>query len=116
MKRLTCLALAATVALASACATSAGTQAAQQRPVTTVQVENQALYDMTVYVVRGGQRIRLGLATGLSKTRFTIPQGILFGLTSLRFVADPVGGRNTPVSEEIMVQEGEEVVLRIPAQ
>jgi len=116
MKRLRWLALAAAMGFASACVTSGGRQAAQDRPVTTVQVDNQALYDMTVYVIRSGQRIRLGLATGLSKTRFTIPQGILFGLTSLRFVADPVGGRSTPVSEEIMVQEGEEVVLRIPAQ
>lgn len=109
------LALVSSLAFASACASSgSGNQDSQQRPKTTVEVDNQALLDMTVYVVRGGQRVRLGIATGLSKTRFTIPQGIVFGSTSLRFLADPIGGNATPVSEEISVSEGEEVVLRIP--
>jgi len=55
------------------------------------------------------------MATGLRRTRFKLPQGLVFGSTSLRFMADPVGGSATPVSEEIQVTEGEEVVLRIPA-
>jgi hypothetical protein len=36
------------------------------------------------------------------------------GITTLRFFADPIGGNRTPVSEEITVQEGDEVGLRIP--
>lgn len=115
MRKVRWLALAATLAFGSACASSgsAGPDR-QERPRTTVQVDNQALADMTVYVLRGSQRVRLGLATGLSKTRFTIPQGIVFGVTSVRFLADPIGGKATPVSEEITVSEGEEIVLRIP--
>ena len=70
---------------------------------------------MTIYVLRGSERIRLGTATGLRDTRFTIPQGIIFGATALRFLADPIGSNRTPVSEEITVQEGEEVLLRIPS-
>jgi hypothetical protein len=114
MRRIKWLMLAAIVAAASACASAAGRAAAEKRPATTVEVDNQALADMNVYVLRGSQRIRLGLATGLSRSRFTIPRGIVFGATSLRFLADPVGGNATPVSEEITVTEGEEVVLRIP--
>jgi hypothetical protein len=114
MTRLKWLALVAAVASIAACASAAGKQAAAARPRTMVEVDNQALADMNIYLVRGGQRIRLGMATGLSKTQFTIPQGIVFGSTSLRFMADPVGGRATPVSEEITVVEGEVVVLRIP--
>ena len=111
MKNLKWIVLAVTIALLPACATGKGVQ---PRVATTVEVDNQALADMNVYIVRGSQRIRLGMATGLRKTRFTIPQGIVFGATSLRFLADPVGGSATPVSEEITVSEGEEVVLRIP--
>jgi hypothetical protein len=35
-------------------------------------------------------------------------------LTSLRFLADPIGSNRTPISEEITVEVGDEVVLRIP--
>jgi hypothetical protein len=77
-------------------------------------VDNQALLDMTIYVLRGSQRVRLGTANGLSKTRLSIPAGILFGATSLRFIADPIGGNRSPVSEEVIVNEGEEIGLRIP--
>lgn len=102
-------------ALLAGCASSGtGGNAAEQREPTIVIVDNQALLDMTVYALRGVQRIRLGTATGLSKTRFTIPRGIIFGATPLRFLADPIGGNRTPVSEEITVSEGEEVVLTIP--
>ena len=113
MRKFAWLAVAASLVFIAACG-SARSQSSQQGLKTTVEVDNQALADMTVYVLRGGQRVRLGLATGLSKTRFTIPPGIVFGLTTLRFYADPIGGRATPVSEEITVSEGEEVVLRIP--
>ena len=112
MRRLGWLALAAVVAFVpAACATGKGVE---QRPQTLVEVDNQALADMTVYVFRGSQRVRLGMATGLRKSRFALPRGIVFGSTSLRFQADPVGGSATPVSEEISVTEGETVVLRIP--
>lgn len=114
MKSLTWIALAASLAFVSACGSSRSGGQDTTRLETFVEVDNQALLDMTIYVVRGGQRVRLGMATGLSRTRLTIPSGIVFGATTLRFLADPVGARATPVSEEISVREGETVVLRIP--
>ena len=111
MKRFVLTLLAVAIPVVSACATGKNLQPGV---ATTVEVDNQAVADMTVYVLRGSQRVRLGLATGLRKTRFTIPQGIVFGATTLRFYADPIGGSASPVSEEIVVTEGEEVVLRIP--
>jgi hypothetical protein len=50
----------------------------------------------------------------LSKTRMTVPASITNGVTSLRFIADPIGGTRNSVSEEITISEGEEIGLRIP--
>jgi len=96
------------------CTTAAGRRQAAATPRTTVSVENQALLDMTIYVISGSQRIRLGTARGLNTTELTIPPSIVFGVSTLRFQADPIGGSRTPVSETISVSEGDEVVLRIP--
>lgn len=79
-----------------------------------VQVENQGFADMVIYAVSGGQRIRLGLATGNSTRTFTIPRYLVGGATPVQFLADPVGGNQTPVSETMAVQPGDLVTLTIP--
>jgi len=84
------------------------------QPRTTVRVENQGFADMTVYAIRSGQRVRLGIATGSNTAVFVIPANLIFGATPLRFLADPIGGRGTPVSDEITVQPGDQVRLVIP--
>ena len=114
MKFLRVLLLAAVCAVVPACASSGTNAAASEREVTTVVVDNQALLDMTIYVLRGAQRIRIGVAPGLNKTRLTIPSGIVSGATSIRFLADPIGSNRTPISEEVTVGEGDEIGLRIP--
>ena len=81
---------------------------------TVVQVDNQGFLDMTVYAARSSQRVRLGIATGNAKTNFNIPSVLMSGLTPLRFVADPIGGRRASVSQEITVAPGDTVVLTIP--
>lgn len=96
------------------CSTAAGRRQAAAIQRTTVTVDNQALLDMTIYVFSGSQRIRLGTATGLGKTVMTLPNSIVFGASSLRFQADPIGGSRTPLSETINVSEGDDILLRIP--
>lgn len=81
-----------------------------------VQVQNQGFTDMVIYALNGGQRIRLGLATGNSTKSFTIPRYLVGGAGPVRFLADPIGGDRTPVSEEMMVQPGDVVSLTIPPQ
>ena len=81
---------------------------------TVVEVDNQGFVDMTIYAVRSSQRFRLGLATGNSKTRLTIPRSVSGGLSTLRFIADPIGGRRNSVSQEITIAPGDIVVLTIP--
>ena len=105
---------------AAACArTSSASAGGMSSPeqATTVKVENQGSLDMDVYVLRApvGQRIRLGTATANSTTRMTIPSYVLLGSnTSLRFIADPIGGTRPSVSSEILVSRGDEVTLQIP--
>ena len=79
-----------------------------------VEVENQSFYDMNVYVIRGGMRARLGTVSGNTKAVFEIPRTLVSQGSQLRFQADPIGGGRAPYSEEITVDPGDTVVLRIP--
>jgi hypothetical protein len=81
---------------------------------TTLQVDNQGFVDMTIYALRSSQRIRLGTAVGNRKTDLTIPPALLSGMTTLRFIADPIGGSRPSVSQEITVEPGDTVGLMIP--
>ncbi len=105
--------LSTAVILLSSCMYSRGAQQQTQEP-TTIRVDNQSYTDMTIYVVRGGQRMRLGTAGGLKATTLTIPATVIFGSTPLRFIADPIGAGRAPVSDEITVRAGDQVSLIIP--
>lgn len=87
---------------------------AEPQARTTLRVENQSTLDMNIFVLRGTERIRLGTATAHLTTHLTIPDHLIFGPTPLRFLADPIGSPRTPVSEQITVTAGDEVVLVIP--
>lgn len=108
--------LLGTLALAAACSRNMqeGEEPAEPIPTTRLKVENQAYLDMTIYVYRSSQRVRLGVANGSSTTRMIIPPNLIFGSTALRFQADPIGANRQPVTQEITVSAGDEVVLIIP--
>ena len=74
------------------------------------------MLDMTIYVLRGGERRRLGLVNALSTQTLPIPSVLIDGSGVLRVLADPSGGNRTPVSEEIFVRDGDVVQLIIPPQ
>jgi hypothetical protein len=81
----------------------------------TLEVDNQGFLDMTVYVLDGANRQRLGISRGHSTTQLTIPDHLLRGGSgSLQFYCDPIGGEGLPVSEEIVVEPGDTVELTIP--
>lgn len=79
-----------------------------------VEVQNQGFLDMTVYVIRSGQRVRLGQVNGNSTALFELPRTMVNPGLPIRFQADPIGGNRTPFSQEIGVSPGDTVVLRIP--
>lgn len=104
---------AVAVVPASGCFRRGGAVQQDERP-TTLRVRNQNFLDMNVFVVRGGQPIRLGTVSGNSTQVLRIPAYLLAGVTPLRFVADPIGGSRGPVSEEIVVSPGDQVELMVP--
>lgn len=80
---------------------------------TILVVRNDSYLDHNIYLLNGSQRVRMGTARGLATSRFTIPRQYVFGVSVLQFLADPIGGNVTPVSERINVSPGDEVHLVI---
>ncbi|HSU95361.1 MAG TPA: hypothetical protein VLI43_16755 [Gemmatimonadaceae bacterium] len=108
-----CLVLALAVA-SLGCRSGHAARNASDGPVrTTIDVQNEDFNDMTVYVLVNGSRTRLGIANGNKTTVLTIPEYLLSGTTFLRFVANPIGGNRSPVSEEVDVSPGDQLVMVI---
>jgi hypothetical protein len=107
-------ALLALALLSAACSHTARSGTPEPQAKTTVRVRNQNFLDMDVFVLQGGQRIRLGMVAGLSTQVFTLPDYVLRGSQQLQFELHPIGGRANPRSETISVQPGDEVELTIP--
>src|SRR5256884_8070598 len=64
-----------------------------------VTVENQNFLDMDVFLIRGGQRVRLGMVPGLSSHILMVrPELIGYG-TEVQFELHPIGGRGKPPGE-----------------
>ena len=101
---------------AAGCRSAGGAASPGQRAEAFVRVENRSMLDMTIYVVRGGERRRLGLVNALTTQVLPIPSVLVEGSGVLRFLADPIGGSRTPISEEIVVRNGDVVQLMIPPQ
>lgn len=109
------LILVATALLLGACSSSRPARpAAGTEEVTTLRVDNQSFVDMTVYVLNGGQRVRLGLAVGKTMSAFTIPARIVGTGRELSFLADPIGSDRTGTSNQLYVRAGQRVTLMIP--
>jgi hypothetical protein len=106
--------LALSAALLTACAGRSRTAEPSAETPAVLEVENRGFSDMVVYAIAGSQRIRLGLATGNSTKSFTLPGTLVLTAGPLRFLADPIGGTRTPISEEMVVQPGDVVTLTIP--
>lgn len=110
------VALAFLLVALPACSTGAkGASRAQPITRTYVRVNNQSWLDMTVYVVRGAQKVRIGQVSSNATTRLEIPHGMISGATVLSFMVDPIGSQRTATSFDLTVTPGETVQLTIPA-
>ena len=115
LRRIILFSLIALVAATGCRSGGAAAANAGDTETTTIDIQNNDFYDMTVYAVPSGQRVRLGIAPGNKTTVLTIPRYLINGTTYLRFVADPIGGRRLPVTEEIDVSAGDHLVMIIVA-
>ena len=102
------------VALVATACTGSRKRPSPPRERTVLVVDNRGYADMTLYVVVGTRRTRVGIAGGLKTTELTIPPYTLGSGGSLAFVADPIGGKRQSFSQEIYVREGERITLTIP--
>lgn len=101
------------IVLAGACHRPAGAPL-NPRAEVAVTVENQNFLDMDVFLIRGGQRVRLGMVPGLSSRMLMVrPELIGYG-TEVQFELHPIGGRGNPLSETISVRPGDVIHLTIP--
>ena len=105
-------ALFVAVAIGDACGASRSTRPSAD-PRTILEVDNQSFADMTMYIVNGGHRVRLGRAAGKTKTQLTIPPTIVGSARELQFLADPLGGDRAAVSNRIWVAAGDRVTMII---
>lgn len=85
------------------------------RAKTILEVRNDAFNDAVVYVIHGGMPIRLGTAGGVSTSKLTIPDHMIFGGTPLKFSLRSIGGRGRGITESIVVYRGDVVMMTIPA-
>ena len=75
---------------------------------TVVEVESHHWNDVIVYLMNGNQSERLGTATGVSTTRFSVPYRRIASGGRLRLRALPVAGRPF-TSETILVLPGQAI-------
>jgi hypothetical protein len=108
---LTLVLIVAGTVLASACSSSGRGVRPGSEAVTTLEVDNQNFTDMTIFLVNGGQRIRLGRATGKAKTEMRIPRNVLTFPRELQFLAEPAGGQGGSSTSRIWVNPGDTVLL-----
>jgi hypothetical protein len=86
------------------------------RAETAVHVRNDNFYDVTVYLLDGGRRVRLGTVSGLSSGTLMLAPHLVPGLRELRFLIDPIGGRRAWTSDAILVTPGDIVELTVPTR
>jgi hypothetical protein len=109
------LTLATLMVGATSCGGNPKPGAAEPSRTAAVEVENQGFADMTIYALSPtSSRVRLGLAVGNTTQVFSLPVFLVGQGVPVRFLADPVGGTRPPVSEELTVEAGDTVTLRIP--
>ena len=87
---------------------AAAAEAGNTRSIT-VRVVNHAWLDVTVYLLQGAHRDRIGVATASSTSTFQIPLRQLSAGAEYRLYGDPVGSRQTVRSEPLHAQDGDVV-------
>jgi len=75
----------------------------------TLRVVNHSWLDVTVYLLQGTRRDRIGTATATTTTQFLLDMRRLTAGGEYRLYGDPVGSRTTVRSEPLHAQDGDVV-------
>lgn len=83
-----------------------------------VEVQNDNMQDLNIFVLHGGSRTRIGIAGAAQKTNFNFPAHYSAGAATVRLAAVPLiggrfGWRKSILSEAINVHGGERVVFSL---
>jgi hypothetical protein len=81
-----------------------------------VNIDNQAAYDMDVYVVQRDGTVPLGFAPSKQVTKLPIPPAFIAGSGILRFEARPKPAGQRELSDPFTVHPGDELNWVISAQ
>ena len=106
--------LSAAVLLAGGCAHGKAATADDSTPEkATIRVTNNNWSDMTIYLLRGTERRRLGTVGSNSTGVFQLPEYVLVGSGDIRLLADPLGSTRTYLSPLLLVSPGQQVEWRL---
>ncbi len=83
-----------------------------------VEVQNDNMQDLNIFVLHGGSRTRIGIAGAAQKTNFNFPAHYSAGAATVQLAAVPLiggrfGWRKSILSEAISVHGGERVVFSL---
>lgn len=109
------IALGLILALTLGACASTGSQRSPLPPEMTqtrVEVTNHNWSDMRVYVVRAGNRFRLGTVSSMATAVFSLPR-TLSTTSGLQLIADPIGSREVHMTQPLNVTPGQLVSFKI---
>ena len=109
---------------AAACASNTSSEAAGPAPVAStdsaktlsgieVQIDNQNISDMSIYLLKGGSRWLVGQAGGMSKSTLIIPASVAPTDLRVRLLADPIGGSRPVTTPLLIVPRGQRIYWSI---
>lgn len=111
MRRLVVVAVLTTLVPVSDCAIfGRGTE--KTRATTMIEVRNDNWLDMNIYLVRNGNRVRIGAVGSFDKASFRLEASRLQG-TDVRLLADPIGSDASYLSPMILANAGQTIRLEI---
>ncbi len=73
---------------------------------TTVEVSNHNWSDVRIYILRGGNRFRLGTVTTMNTETFEVPEALLGPGATIQLLADLIGGAGRVTTERLQVEPG----------
>lgn len=82
-------------------------------PPVTLEVSNNHWNDVVIYVVRGGQRVRVMTIVAINSESVVLPKHLLGPGGEVRVLAYPIGGYQRYVSPRVYAQPGTTVAVTL---